>query len=574
MQDARARYAVQVAAAQRAADERRRSAGHVYGTMAPPTTMDTAQSEAMQRHFDSVRDNELRRQAQQHRQMRRDEQTRRLIQQRGTQAGNDIWNAAQALARGVGSTAHSMGQDLAQLGQLISGQAGPSRLGAGDDEISYMGSRPLYDEASDPQEVLEDLKNLMDNIKPDDAIPVGEDDIEVPGMTIKLKPYQGTGLTWLQNMEEASNKGGILADDMGLGKTVQAIALMVTRRSEDPTCKTTLILAPLALLRQWKQEIEDKIKRGNHSLNVFIHHSTKKAKTFKELKGYDVVLTTYGTIAAEYGKMERFEARKKVDPEASPRAEEKCLFIDQDSHWYRIIMDEAQSIKNKSTKTAKATYYLQAKSRFCMTGTPMMNSVDELYSLIHFLRIKPYNSWQRFSNDISRPIKSKADTSKERAMERLQALLKAILLRRHKKTEINGKPILQLPDRTVELTHPVFSEEERDFYKAVETGAQTRYQKYVRAGTVGRNYAHVLLMLLRLRQACCHPHLIKDFTVSAAADISPDTMLDLAKELTEDTVKRIKESEGVFECPVCVSTCSILAHVFLCVHTINYEVLC
>lgn len=405
---------------------------------------------------------------------------------------------------------------------------------------------------ADPEEVREELLKLVDNIAPDeDASNVVDEDIEIEGLTIKLKPYQNTGLKWLQKMEEGSNKGGILADDMGLGKTVQAIALMVTRPSEDLACKTTLILAPVALLRQWEQEIASKIRRGRHSLSTFIHHSGHKAKSFAQLSEYDVVLTTYGTIAAEHKKMERFQARKRIDSEAHPRPDERCMFIGSDSRWYRIIIDEAQCIKNRSTRTAKASYEIRAKSRFCMTGTPMMNSVEELFSLIHFLRIRPYNNWNKFRADFVTGMKGREEFRNE-AMTKLQALLKAILLRRNKKTEINGKPILTLPERSVEAVNPEFSEDEQSYYTALESQSALTVNKYLQAGTIGNQYAHVLLLLLRLRQACCHPHLIKEHgVVGAAADISAETMDDLCRSLDERVIVRVKEANGVFECPIC-----------------------
>lgn len=397
-----------------------------------------------------------------------------------------------------------------------------------------------------------DIQNMFDNMYQDDEAALRAEEVELDSMTVNLKPYQGMGLNWLQRMEEGTNKGGILADDMGLGKTIQAIALMSTRRSEDPLCKTTLIVAPVALLRQWRQEIQDKLKRGRHAMSVFIHHGTTKKKSFEELRRYDVVLTTFGTLASEQQHYDRWIARKKADRNATMTPAEKGMFTNDNAHWYRVILDEAQNIKNKNTKSTQACCRLQSKYRLCMTGTPMMNSVDELYSLIHFLRIPPYNSYKKFQMDFTKPLKHRDEEFRKSAMVRLQALIKATLLRRHKKTKMNGRPILLLPERNVREDPQCFGPEELDFYKAVEENSQTQFNKYVKAGTVGKQYAHILVMLLRLRQACCHPHLIKDFgAVATAADISEDTMIDLARTLDEGVIKRIKQREGAFECPVC-----------------------
>lgn len=462
-----------------------------------------------------------------------------------------------------------LGDEFGQLQNLL----GPRGMDHDEYESVYgESSIPRYErdyllsQMENSESSKKELEELLSTIRPDEDLKVADEPVSVKGLTVQLKPYQFAGLEWLQNQEQGTNKGGILADDMGLGKTVQAISLMVTRRSDDPRCKTNLILAPVALLRQWAEEIETKIERGvQHRLTVFIHHSTKKAKSFDELRNYDVVLTSYGTIAAEFKRLDKFKKRQEFDPNATPRADEKTIFLDSRSRWHRIIIDEAQCIKNKSTKTAQAVCKLRANYRWCMTGTPMMNSVDELYSLILFLRIKPYNDWNRFRNDFSQPLKSGSIEYKESAMQKLQVLLKAIMLRRSKQSKINGRPILVLPERTVEVTNPEFSEEEKDFYNSLESKTRIQFNKFVKAGTVGREYAHVLLLLLRLRQACCHPHLVKDFGVAAAADITPEEMERIAKDLDVAIVNRIKEING-FECPVCFDAVPNPGFFSLCGH--------
>jgi len=138
-------------------------------------------------------------------------------------------------------------------------------------------------------------------------------------------------------------------------------------------------------------------------------------------------------------------------------------------------------------------------------------------------------------------------------MRKLQALLKAVLLRRTKKSTIDGHAILTLPERTTEIQHAVFSEDEQTFYQALETKTQLKFSRYLKQGTVGRNYSNVLVLLLRLRQACCHPHLIKDFGISAGGtgDVSVEDMIALAGSLSIDVVNRIKEA-GAIECPICM----------------------
>ena len=197
-----------------------------------------------------------------------------------------------------------------------------------------------------------------------------------------------------------------------------------------------------------------------------------------------------------------------------------------------------------------------------------MNGVGELQSLIEFLRIKPYSEHKRFHQvggqhvvrssvlmrrqDFTLPLRGNSQTSRDQSMRKLQALLKALLLRRTKKSEIDGKPIINLPARTDEVRHAVFDEDQQSFYTALETQTQLQFNKYLRQGSVGRNYSNVLVLLLRLRQACCHPHLITDFAqeIINNVEISTDDMLELAKQLAPEVVARIKETEA-FECPVC-----------------------
>lgn len=410
--------------------------------------------------------------------------------------------------------------------------------------------RQRFDEImnQNPARTMEEINALMENIRPDEEMDEKDRVKTPPQMSVSLHKYQELGLTWLQRCEDGSHKGGILADDMGLGKTIQMLSLIVTHKSDDPRCKTTLIVAPVALMRQWKQEIESKIRPG-YRLSVEIHHGASRKKSFSNLRHFDVVLTTFGTLTAELKKLEAFALRKRMDPTARPRPKEQCALLGDDAKWYRVILDEAQCIKNNNTQGAKAACRLNTRFRFCVTGTPMMNNVDELWSLIHFLRIKPYCDRHQFQRDFSKRLK--AEYSRDDAMKHLQALIRSIMLRRTKQSKFEGKPILELPERSTFDDHPVFSQDEQDFYKALEDRSQLQFNKYLRNGTVGSSYSAILVLLLRLRQACCHPHLIKDFGVSAAAGVSPDTLIDLAKKLTPDVVERIKSTNGNFECPVC-----------------------
>lgn len=420
------------------------------------------------------------------------------------------------------------------------------------DPTAHLSSMRDYRDSlySDPSKTEEEIKELLQHIRPDEDLDANSREGTPLQLKATLMEHQKLGLAWMKKMEEGSNKGGILADDMGLGKTLQALALIVSRPAIDRSRKTTLIVAPVALLQQWKREIERHV-RTRYRLTVLILHGEARNTTWSTLRTYDVVLTTYGLIASELKRKLKWDEKVKMHPNIRPSGKEDFHPVLGDtSKWYRVILDESQAIKNKSTKAAIGASLINSEYRWCMSGTPMQNNVTELYSLIHFLRIKPYNESEKFSKDFTRPLKGNYDEAKRRAMRQLQALLKAILLRRTKTSKIDGKPILQLPPKTTQEQRAVFSEDEREFYKALESKTQLTFNRYLKAGTVGRNYSNILVLLLRLRQACCHPHLIKDFAINTGGPAGVD-MIANARDLPADVIERLKQTDA-FECPICM----------------------
>ncbi|KAL7948399.1 SNF2 family N-terminal domain-containing protein [Trichoderma barbatum] len=404
----------------------------------------------------------------------------------------------------------------------------------------------LNDTFHDPRVTEQELDDLLQNIRPDMEIPEGKRDGTPEGLKHALYPHQTLALTWMKKMETGTNKGGILADDMGLGKTISTLALMLSRPAQSRP-KTNLIIGPLALIRQWEEEIYKKTK-PSHRLSVFVYHN-KKA-TADDLLKFDVVLTTYGTIAQELKRLDKFmedNAGRNIDFNDRANAAKFPLLNPRKSNFYRVILDEAQCIKNHNTKTAKACHKLMATHRWCLTGTPMMNGVLELYSLLCFLRIKPYCIWDQFRKSFGVLFGRNGDP-KNVAMNRLRALLKAVMLRRKKDSKLDGKPILRLPKKMEEVVYAELSGDERDFYNQLEKKSQVQFSKYLREGSVGKNYSSILVLLLRLRQACCHPHLNLD--VDDVAPISSEEMLELVRKLDASIVARIKEADA-FECPIC-----------------------
>jgi SNF2 family DNA or RNA helicase len=241
----------------------------------------------------------------------------------------------------------------------------------------------------------------------------------IEGITVQLLPHQVSGLSWMTQRELANEKngarGGILADDMGLGKTLQSLSLMVTNPKpsliNDGVAKTTLIVAPLALIRQWKLEIKEKVAKS-HQLRVCLYHGSQRANDIQSLEEFDVVITTYQVLVSELKA-------------SSSGTQVGCFGIT----WYRIILDEAHQIKNRMSRAAKACCALQSNYRWCLTGTPIQNNLNELQSLIAFLRIKPYNNISMWKAQIEQPFHN---GKRDIALKRLRLYLETFMKRRTK----------------------------------------------------------------------------------------------------------------------------------------------
>ena len=308
---------------------------------------------------------------------------------------------------------------------------------------------------------------------------------------------------------------------MGLGKTIQSIALLLTNprpplsssitsdakadkyKMSNSVGKGTLVVAPLALIKQWEAEIENRVE-NSHKLRVCVHHGPQRTKRFEDLRKYDVVITTYQILVSEHGNSSATADGPQVG----------CFGL----HWYRVILDEAHTIKNRNAKATQACYALRAEYRWCLTGTPMQNNLDELQSLIKFLRIKPYCELAIWREQITKPMSSGRGGI---AMKRLQFFLKAFMKRRTKdvlkaegalnpggKADVEGKPNhgFKITERKIEKVVAEFTEKEKKFYEGLEQRTDQSLEKMMSGQTM--NYASALVLLLRLRQACNHPELV------------------------------------------------------------------
>ncbi|KAK9578976.1 hypothetical protein V6Z93_009897 [Aspergillus fumigatus] len=355
----------------------------------------------------------------------------------------------------------------------------------------------------------------------------------VKPLKIALMTHQVEGVTWMKSMEDSEWKGGILADDMGLGKTTQALSLVKSRICPDARTLPTLIVTPAGLIHQWERETENIFGSGQR---VFVYYRRKGRLTFQDLCQYHVVLTTYGTLCSEL----------KQKPYDSP------IFGDGRA-WQRIILDEAQYIKNARSKTAMACCEVAATYRWCLSGTPLMNHLGELYSLLKFLRIQPYVNTDSFNSILkSESIGRGNDAETARDMQ-LQGFLKTIMLRRTKSTILNGRPIVELPSVTIEDVYVALTEEERCTYAVLESFTQRHVQRYLNNGGEQRKIPNVLSLLQYLRQACCHILLLSGAALTALqSSRSEEHLAANALCLPEEVVTRLRDNETIFQCPVCL----------------------
>lgn len=347
-------------------------------------------------------------------------------------------------------------------------------------------------------EQLKDLLGTMDAAQQEEEIT--DEDKKVSGLEVTLLPHQVRGYRFLRRCEkdDVAAKGGLLCDDMGLGKTVQSLALILgnpynrkvaeeeqeREREEQENAKdkdkkaaalplpikATLVVAPLALASQWAAEVRAKAP----GLRVYVHHGPSRTKDASAFSAYDVVVTTYQIASTE-------------------RAADGPLFK---PHWWRVILDEAHTIKNRNSKSSVAAAGLMARRRWCLTGTPIQNTVDELYSLFRFIQLKPYDKYATWKGQIAGPI---AGGRGKVAMQRLHAVLATVMLRRTKEVlKANG---VNLPARRVHRIEVDFSQRERAFYDKLHRTFGQRIEKLVMEGGAAQ-YMSALLLLLRLRQTC------------------------------------------------------------------------
>ncbi|KIL68849.1 hypothetical protein M378DRAFT_70672 [Amanita muscaria Koide BX008] len=348
-------------------------------------------------------------------------------------------------------------------------------------------------------------------------------------------------------------RGAICADAMvtnSKGKTLTMLALILATKKDIPPdySRTTLIISPLSVLSNWEQQIKDHCAPG--SLRYVVYYGANRSLPPQELTKYDAVITTYQTVSGEHTggslseKSGSSNKRKKLS---------KTMF---DVQWKRIILDEGHTIRNSKTKTAKAICALNAQRRWVLSGTPIINSPNDLGALVKFLQIcRPLDNEDFFKRLLLRPLKH----GHAEGVELLRALMNQTCIRRTKEACYGqGNPLIKLPPVEMIRMTVNLNDEARRLYEEVEVLAQQKLRTML-AQTVNINrnvQANALAMLTRLRQLALHPGLIPENYIDELKAEDGQTA-QLPTVLTQEEKHHLeamvsKAIEDCEECPICI----------------------
>ncbi len=315
------------------------------------------------------------------------------------------------------------------------------------------------------------------------------------GLKAMLRPYQLEGLNWMQTLRELE-VGGILGDDMGLGKTLQTLAHLLCEKQAGRLDVPALAVMPTSLIPNWL----DEAARFAPQLNVVALHGAARQKDFASLAQYDLILTTYALLPRDL---------EVLKPQA----------------WSVLILDEAQNIKNPTSKAAHAARELNARQRLCLSGTPLENHLGELWSLFHFLLPGWLGDSKSFNRDYRTPIEKHGNSER---MRHLTARIKPFLLRRKKE-----QVATELPPKT-EIVHWVdLSDGQRDVYETVRVAMDKKVRDEIARSGVGRSQIIILDALLKLRQVCCDLRLLNTTQTPKALRSGSGKLVSLMEMLEE-----------------------------------------
>ena len=330
----------------------------------------------------------------------------------------------------------------------------------------------------------------------DDLAAYADRRIEIPGTFVgELRPYQRDGVAWLQTLRE-HRAGGILADDMGLGKTVEVLAHVAIERAAGRLTHPVLVVSPTSVAPNWRAEIA----RFVPDARVLALTGADRADRFAQIGDATFVLTTYALLLRDIEALAELE-------------------------WSIAVLDEAQAIKNPRSKAALAASRLNAAQRLALTGTPIENHLEELWSIFAYAVPGLLPERSRFARLFGTPIEKHGDTDRRAA---LAARIKPFLLRRTKEGVAQ-----ELPEKTEIVQRVPLIGRQRDLYETIRLTMHKRVRDEVERRGLGRSRIVVLDALLKLRQVCCDPRLLK---LDAAAGVNESQKLDALLEMLESLV--------------------------------------
>lgn len=345
-----------------------------------------------------------------------------------------------------------------------------------DDDIIWRGSKDIID-----------LSNRLKDFK-------GIQRVEPPkALSAELREYQQEGINWLNFLYEFKF-GGILADDMGLGKTIQTLTHLSRLKEEGMLKSPSLIVMPTSLIANWKQEA----LKFTPNLKVLSLHGSDRAGQFELIEEYDVLLTTYPLIVRDQKRFLEYE-------------------------FMYIILDEAQKIKNHKTKMAIALKTLKSEHRLALSGTPIENHLGELWSIFSFLMPGFLDTMSFFKKQYQTPIEKEHNFERQNLLNKR---IKPFMLRRTK--EIVAK---ELPAKTEIIKYTQFEDTQSKLYESIRVTMEKRVQEAVSAKGIGSSHITILDALLKLRQVCCDPSLLK---IEEAQKIHHSAKLELFLDLVDE----------------------------------------
>ncbi|MDO4926920.1 MAG: SNF2 helicase associated domain-containing protein [Turicibacter sp.] len=362
------------------------------------------------------------------------------------------------------------------------------------DEIQLSKYRALYLERMLEKNEVKSKKNKAFRQLVNDFEQIDEMEYELPqGLQATLRPYQETGYRWLRTLSDYG-MGGILADDMGLGKTLQVIALLCAEY-EHEVGKPSLIVTPSSLVFNWQAEFE----RFAPQMRVLTLTGTvsERSEKLSNLNNYDVILTSYDLLRRD---IKEYEVAFKY-----------------------VILDEAHYIKNQATQNAKAVKKLNGEIRFALTGTPLENSIADVWSIFDFILPGYLLSYAKFKKQYENPIIKDQD---EKLLARVHQLVAPFILRRLKKDVLT-----ELPDKVESVVYCELDKAQRKLYEATLVSMNNELQAQLEEGNEGQSRMKMLAMLTRLRQLCCHPALYLENYKDESAKLN--LCLELIQECKE-----------------------------------------